>query len=174
MQSDSAYMCQFLAHSLLPACLTAIFAVVDASIDESIKDSHLHLPIIQIIFIINNNLNESQKSEYMNMILPTLVYIISLSPNLQTQAAQFCGKGLTHIARNSPEALRINITSLSDEHKYILQSGIRVALEQQAVLEQQQALLQQQQEQLQHQQMMNSQLGGGGVLIKIDLNSFKK
>jgi hypothetical protein len=134
---------------LAPVCLEALTALISSdravgpvvsytflpcittSLSHSINSgSPLELILVQMLFVIFNSLAEEQvKSEYVLYILPALCKLFQASPSLDKPASQFAGKGMTHIARTSPEILRYVIPKLDESSRGSLQAAMRLAME---------------------------------------------
>lgn len=136
LQSDLSRVGPLISTSFLPAIITTIVQA------EKIIDYPADLSIAQIIFVLFSLVHETQRSNYVGLILSPICGILAKSPALETAATQFSGRGLTRLARSCPEALREHVGTLNDNQKLILQSAMRIALQQEATQESQQAAIQ--------------------------------
>ncbi|CAE7483532.1 unnamed protein product [Symbiodinium microadriaticum] len=84
---------------------------------------------LNLVFLLYNILpDDHQRTAYLNITLPSLCGILQ-SMDHSSSPAQLCGKGITHIARSSPQIFRGEIMLLPEQSRVVLQNAMRAVLE---------------------------------------------
>ena len=120
--------------TLIPSLLHFISQRV-SNVSQEIKTSggnvQTDILILQLFFLIFNlHETDSLKSLYLKTIMPTL-YLIIKAKGFSDPLSITCGKGITLIARTSPQIFKTEIMSATDENKILLQTIMKIILEQQ-------------------------------------------
>jgi hypothetical protein len=157
IKSDPQVTGKYLSAYLFPVILMVLSNT--AKIDDS-----LHLLLAQIIFLCFSLIEEAQKRNFIGCILSPLSR--SLIDKIETSSTLvlFCGKGLTHLARNYPENFKEHVLLLSPENRQALQASMASSV---------------QNEQLQAQKAAASDQNtsgsiGIGMVKKLDFAKFQK
>lgn len=113
-----------------PVVSSALLPSLTISLNHR-PNSALDINLVQILFVIYSSLSDDNaKSEYALLIIPSLCKLFEVSPRLDRPASNFAGKALTHIARTSPEILRYAIPKLDEANRALLQTAMRLTMEQ--------------------------------------------
>jgi hypothetical protein len=87
--------------------------------------------MLQLLFLMFNlHALDSLKAFHLKAILPILCDVIQRK-GFSDPLSLICGKGVTHIARTSPQIFKGEILLVSDEAKLLLQNAMKMILEQQ-------------------------------------------
>jgi hypothetical protein len=93
--------------------------------------------MLQLLFLMFNlHALDSLKAFHLKAILPILCDVIQRK-GFSDPLSLICGKGVTHIARTSPQIFKGEILLVSDEAKLLLQNAMKMILEQQNQQQQQ-------------------------------------
>ena len=91
--------------------------------------STVDLSALQLVFLLFNLVSsDQQKTGLLHVVLPPICRLLSVS-DASSPHALLCGKGITHIARTSPQVFRGEIMLLPEGDRAILQNTMRAVLE---------------------------------------------
>ena len=157
IKSDPQVTGKYLSAYIFPVILMVLSN--PAKIDDS-----LHLLFAQIIFLCFSLIEEAQKRNFIGCILSPLSRSLINKIETSSTLVLFCGKGLTHLARNYPENFKEHVLLLSPENKQALQASMASSV---------------QNEQLQAQKAAASDQStsgsiGIGMVKKLDFAKFQK
>ena len=136
IQSDSSRTGLALLEATFPAILAAISnqAPPLQKLDEAVE-----LTLVQITFVGFNCSQETRRGDFVAVIVPPLCDWLVLQLQAgggaaieSKQVVLFVGKGMTLLARTSPDAFRDVVTSVGDVQRQALQVVMRLVLQQQA------------------------------------------
>ena len=93
------------------------------------EGSNTDVLMLQLVFLVHNLMSDDvQKTAYLHMLLPPMCAMLTIL-DLSSPSAQLCGKGITHIARTSPQMFRSEIMLLPEQSRVVLQGAMRAVLE---------------------------------------------